>query len=1157
LELAGKKNAGEMCASEIDWSRLDQLRIRDFLWIAEGDTLAGADQLDLQVQLGRLIRREMAVDHLLVEGLSADLPLIREHLPPAAEPQVDRPPAVFPPDFKAMAPPIDLRDFSICGGDIRIDEKTEIDSLATDGSLNLSTSGPSLLALDHLSVSDAAGRWDLESLTLKGDLDSLSLEGALLARLSETQIRWDFAIEVTDTILLACSPIVLEADDDHVTEPAEPRDLDGLLAFDPTDSTLDVQNLRLTGDLGEVRFDATLDRTRHLRARLDCEWLESPVPGLLAILPAFEVRSFPDSTLSAVWPSGEKVHLEVETDLQPSANLRALRGRMQLDFSLPGPRHLAPLFPPQLDLEVDDLGLIQGRLRADVDLDLEELEGSLGNRAGTEVPDLSGQILDLTLDLNPTEWLDTFSLRLRAEQGRLFVDTLHLALPGMRFDLAGNVRAESIDLRGELEIPDRQLYGRLGAATRDVDLTFGATFEATGRLSNPLIGLEGRGRALLPDVLIPRYVVSLEQDAGGRHLLLRAPEGLVAGSTSWALIELNATLPADTLAAFPLRAEFRADGERGGVELRTEVAASAAPDRHATFAVDVGHLALRFDEQTLQTSRPFSLLLDPGAGEMRLRDLDLTGDLGTVRAGGTVGADTMALTARLDLSLPPDLLATLLPEPYRRRDFGLSLQVDANAGGRPDSPFGSVAVSATASPQSEPGDLFLEGHARILPDGTAQTAGAQAAFSLSRADSLLVTGTMNLPGAWSSEPAGWAPHPSSATECELEAPGFDLATLNLILPDDLELEGRCRFRLNAGGHLTELIPFAGDSAAPGALPAPTPDFDLSGDLQLTEVKATVDSRSWLAAHCNATVGGTTRAPVVRGRMETISGVIELPPASPRLHPTEGVSLLWEDEARQPPASVAAGDSAAPAAGQPTSRIAPALDLDFEIVVPGEVWLRGPGLEAELGADLKIESSPETAAKAPVVASGTAQALQGSYKFMGRQFNVERGLVTLYGQAEPNPDLDVVLRTEVEDTIVRILVTGTAKEPQVMLSSEPEMSEGDILTLLVTSGGAGSGDASASALLVGLGLSQLQRRAAERIGLDTIEYRQSTAEGEASSLAVGKYLSPKLLIRYEQSLGEASAFLVKLNYLLSRQLKLETSYEAGGNSGIEVFWTRED
>jgi len=210
---------------------------------------------------------------------------------------------------------------------------------------------------------------------------------------------------------------------------------------------------------------------------------------------------------------------------------------------------------------------------------------------------------------------------------------------------------------------------------------------------------------------------------------------------------------------------------------------------------------------------------------------------------------------------------------------------------------------------------------------------------------------------------------------------------------------------------------------------------------------------------------------------------------------------------------------------------------------------------EVGADLEVVSSPGPAAAVPVVASGTVEARRGSYRFMGRQFNLEKGLVTLYGQTEPDPDLDIALRTEVEDAVVRILVTGTAREPHVSLISDPEMSEGEILTLLVTAGG-GSGDADAGALLVGLGLASLQQKAAEHLGVDTIEYFQPNEEGEAGSLAVGKYLSPKLMIRYEQSLDESSAFLVKLNYLLNRRIKLETSYEAGGNSGIEVFWTKE-
>jgi autotransporter translocation and assembly factor TamB len=54
--------------------------------------------------------------------------------------------------------------------------------------------------------------------------------------------------------------------------------------------------------------------------------------------------------------------------------------------------------------------------------------------------------------------------------------------------------------------------------------------------------------------------------------------------------------------------------------------------------------------------------------------------------------------------------------------------------------------------------------------------------------------------------------------------------------------------------------------------------------------------------------------------------------------------------------------------------------------------------------------------------------------------------------------------------------------------------------------------------------------------------------------VGKYLSSRALLKYEQSLAERSSFLLNLEYFLSRHLKLETLLGQQTPSGVEFTWT---
>ena len=90
----------------------------------------------------------------------------------------------------------------------------------------------------------------------------------------------------------------------------------------------------------------------------------------------------------------------------------------------------------------------------------------------------------------------------------------------------------------------------------------------------------------------------------------------------------------------------------------------------------------------------------------------------------------------------------------------------------------------------------------------------------------------------------------------------------------------------------------------------------------------------------------------------------------------------------------------------------------------------------------------------------------------------------------------------------------------------------------------------------LGATELTDRLSTALGADLISYNQAADQDESSSLMVGKYLSPKLLVKYEQLLDRRNAYFVRLDYTLSRYFRLETSVGQGTESGLELKWARE-
>jgi len=61
---------------------------------------------------------------------------------------------------------------------------------------------------------------------------------------------------------------------------------------------------------------------------------------------------------------------------------------------------------------------------------------------------------------------------------------------------------------------------------------------------------------------------------------------------------------------------------------------------------------------------------------------------------------------------------------------------------------------------------------------------------------------------------------------------------------------------------------------------------------------------------------------------------------------------------------------------------------------------------------------------------------------------------------------------------------------------------------------------------------------------------------ASALLVGKYLSPEVIVQYEQVLEQNSAFYVRLEYTINRFFAVETTASQGDESGLAVKWAKD-
>ena len=131
-----------------------------------------------------------------------------------------------------------------------------------------------------------------------------------------------------------------------------------------------------------------------------------------------------------------------------------------------------------------------------------------------------------------------------------------------------------------------------------------------------------------------------------------------------------------------------------------------------------------------------------------------------------------------------------------------------------------------------------------------------------------------------------------------------------------------------------------------------------------------------------------------------------------------------------------------------------------------------------------------------------------------------------------------------------------QKPQLELSSDPEMSEEDIVSSLLfgaldgelDEGQAGMVADRTAQILASYGSVQLQDWASGQLGLDLVSIEPSADDEDATSLVVGKYLDPKVVIRYEQVMSDESAWYVHLDYLVTSFLKLHSVISDGRGVG---------
>jgi len=829
------------------------------------------------------------------------------------------------------------------------------------------------------------------------------------------------------------------------------------------------------------------------------------------------------------------------------------RGAYATEFVLPGAGEFRSLLPP--DFPYEEYGPVVGKLAL----------------SGAYEPSQ----LDVTVDLDlaPTPWIDAGRLRAKLAgnpdelvQGRydgatIALDTMILNLPSAELQLSGTLRQNDLNLSLRANVTDARIAALwLPELEPDSELSLALDTRMTGTLTQPTLTLDLQGRADGPGLRVPELSLRVDGDATGAEASLHLPAGLTLAEVS--LDSLAVQVQAARAGIDSLNGAFALAVRRGPERMVLGGRAwSGAPGRLTDKQVRLDSLIILSPGRQMRLHEPTTIALGPGPLDITVTPLLFSGEPGEIRLGGQANATELDLRGGVDLLLSGGLMDRLAPSDIWSADGGhdLSLIADAELKGTRAAPGLDGHLTARLVPRTAATDLGLEVDFALTGE---DTTGLRADLALTAADTVLIGGHFSLPGQMDARTGQWRHLPGRPARIVVPEQKLNTSLFSRLLPSEVAVRGS----VTVGADIT--APSFADSASGDGSQQPG---SVAGLIRAAKLEVDLPNSSRMVLGTDLKIDGTVKEPRVSGRVVVASGFFRVPEIRRNLHPVQGNAMLW---------SLAAADTAAGAAvpvvlggaGVPADRPPSLPDLALDIHLPGNLRVYGYGLDVEMAGDLQVSRGYDRDNLPRPKIQGALNSVQGTLRFMNREFTIERSEIRFRGALPADPELDMLLQTTVSGTIVRITVTGQATNPVIALSSTPDYEEADIMAVLLFGqtlgdldteqrGNAGGEDSASQQLrqnLAGLamafGTSGLQNSVSSTVGVDMVELG-ADSEGD-STLMVGKFINPSLMLKYHHSLEKSGTYFLTMEYALSRLFKLVSTYGQGSeSSGLELRWSR--
>jgi translocation and assembly module TamB len=237
-------------------------------------------------------------------------------------------------------------------------------------------------------------------------------------------------------------------------------------------------------------------------------------------------------------------------------------------------------------------------------------------------------------------------------------------------------------------------------------------------------------------------------------------------------------------------------------------------------------------------------------------------------------------------------------------------------------------------------------------------------------------------------------------------------------------------------------------------------------------------------------------------------------------------------------------------------------LKINVTAENRLFVRGRGLDSEWEGQVRVRGTTDQLAL-----QGRVELVKGEFDFAGRKFVLQDGSrIELLGGTDLDPVITARAVYSVTSLTAEIALTGRASNPQIKLSSSPEMPQDEIISRVLFGQGKQNLSAFEAAQLAaavaslgssGSGFDVIGKlRGAfslDRLTVGTLDKPGATDEDNAGKPVIrgGKYITKNIYVEIGSATEEEDAQSASVDIDLTKHLSVGTEATTTGNQKFRV------